>query len=230
MPVTVPRASVVIPAHNEEHVIGRCLDRLAQSASSELEVVVVANGCTDRTVRSPAPTATGSPTSWWSTRSGRQGLGAQPGRQRSRRRSPVCTSTLTSSSSPRPSSPSSPDSTVPRPRRCTPGHVRHLAVQSLGQGLLHRLPVAALRHGRPGGPGLYAVTEAGRRRFGGSRPDRRRPVRPAALRPQRARDHARVVRGPHASHGARPGPGPQSRRSRNAELAQAGASPEVSSR
>ncbi|WP_082502689.1 WecB/TagA/CpsF family glycosyltransferase [Nocardioides sp. Leaf307] len=52
MPVTIPRASVVIPAHNEEHVIGRCLDRLAQSpASSELEVVVVANGCTDRTVQ-----------------------------------------------------------------------------------------------------------------------------------------------------------------------------------
>ena len=44
-------ASVVIPAHNEEAVVGRCLERLAQSlVASELEVIVVANGCTDGTV------------------------------------------------------------------------------------------------------------------------------------------------------------------------------------
>lgn len=38
--------SVVIPAHNEEQVIARCLAALPLS---ELEVVVVCNGCTDRT-------------------------------------------------------------------------------------------------------------------------------------------------------------------------------------
>lgn len=45
-----PAASVVIPAHDEESVIGRCLDSLlAGAAPGELEVVVVANGCSDRT-------------------------------------------------------------------------------------------------------------------------------------------------------------------------------------
>ena len=43
--------SVVIAAHNEENVIGRNLDALlAQEASGPIEVVVSANGCTDRTV------------------------------------------------------------------------------------------------------------------------------------------------------------------------------------
>jgi glycosyltransferase involved in cell wall biosynthesis len=42
--------SVIIPAHNEEAVIGRCLDALLHGARpSELEVIVVCNGCTDRT-------------------------------------------------------------------------------------------------------------------------------------------------------------------------------------
>lgn len=42
--------SVVIAAHNEEHVIGRCLDTLLDGASpGEFEVVVVANGCVDAT-------------------------------------------------------------------------------------------------------------------------------------------------------------------------------------
>ena len=46
-------ASIVIPAHNEEPVIDRCLDTLARSAEEfdlDLDVIVVANGCTDRTV------------------------------------------------------------------------------------------------------------------------------------------------------------------------------------
>lgn len=43
--------SVVIPAHNEESVLARCLDALlAGCKDRELEIVVAANGCTDRTV------------------------------------------------------------------------------------------------------------------------------------------------------------------------------------
>ncbi|MET0828491.1 MAG: glycosyltransferase [Microbacterium sp.] len=42
--------SIVIAAHNEENVIGRSLDALLDQAdSSQLQVVVSANGCTDRT-------------------------------------------------------------------------------------------------------------------------------------------------------------------------------------
>ncbi|WP_158544431.1 glycosyltransferase family 2 protein [Blastococcus sp. TBT05-19] len=47
-----PTASVLIPAHQEESVIGRCLDGLLTGARpGEFEVVVVANGCTDGTGR-----------------------------------------------------------------------------------------------------------------------------------------------------------------------------------
>lgn len=45
-----PRFSVVIPAHDEERVVARCLQAfVADLAAGEAEVVVVANGCTDRT-------------------------------------------------------------------------------------------------------------------------------------------------------------------------------------
>jgi hypothetical protein len=45
-----PIASIVIPAHNEERMIGTCLRTLlAGAGEGELEVVVVANGCSDRT-------------------------------------------------------------------------------------------------------------------------------------------------------------------------------------
>jgi glycosyltransferase involved in cell wall biosynthesis len=45
-----PVASVVIPAHDEEAVIGRLLTPLAPAAvAGELLVVVACNGCTDRT-------------------------------------------------------------------------------------------------------------------------------------------------------------------------------------
>ncbi len=54
--------SVVIPAHNEEAVIGRGLSSLMEGAPpEELEVVVVCNGCHDRTAevaRRSAPRAT----------------------------------------------------------------------------------------------------------------------------------------------------------------------------
>ena len=43
--------SVIIPAYNEGRVIGRLLGRLVASAHpGELDVIVVANGCTDDTV------------------------------------------------------------------------------------------------------------------------------------------------------------------------------------
>ena len=54
-PVTQTRegvmpVSVVIPAHNEETVIGRCLAALfAGAGEGELDVVVVCNGCRDGT-------------------------------------------------------------------------------------------------------------------------------------------------------------------------------------
>jgi glycosyltransferase involved in cell wall biosynthesis len=45
--------SVVIPAHNEERVIRRCLEALTngtgQASAFPLEIVVVCNGCTDQT-------------------------------------------------------------------------------------------------------------------------------------------------------------------------------------
>ncbi|TQN37936.1 glycosyl transferase family 2 [Blastococcus colisei] len=45
-----PRASVIIPAHQEEAVIERCLDALLDGAEpDEWDIVVVANGCTDST-------------------------------------------------------------------------------------------------------------------------------------------------------------------------------------
>ncbi len=48
--VTVPIASVVVPAHNEEAVLARTLERLLSgSVPGELDVVVVPNACSDKT-------------------------------------------------------------------------------------------------------------------------------------------------------------------------------------
>ncbi|MEJ5914123.1 glycosyltransferase family 2 protein [Pseudokineococcus sp. 1T1Z-3] len=44
-----PSLSVVIPAHQEEGVVGRCLDAFLPGLGERVEVVVVPNGCTDRT-------------------------------------------------------------------------------------------------------------------------------------------------------------------------------------
>jgi glycosyltransferase involved in cell wall biosynthesis len=49
-PPPTPTASIIIPAHNEENVIGRCLDSiLADAQPHEFEILVVCNGCTDGT-------------------------------------------------------------------------------------------------------------------------------------------------------------------------------------
>lgn len=47
---SIPFISVVIPAHNEEQFLGETLGALARQDYPNCEVVVVANGCRDRTV------------------------------------------------------------------------------------------------------------------------------------------------------------------------------------
>ena len=41
--------SIVIAAHNEETVMGPCLDALRRATDTDAEIIVSANGCTDRT-------------------------------------------------------------------------------------------------------------------------------------------------------------------------------------
>jgi glycosyltransferase involved in cell wall biosynthesis len=42
--------SIIIPAHNEANVIGRCLEAMTEGAEpGELEILVVCNGCSDNT-------------------------------------------------------------------------------------------------------------------------------------------------------------------------------------
>jgi glycosyltransferase involved in cell wall biosynthesis len=41
--------SIIVPAHNEESYLGRTLDSLRNQNYPDYEVIVVANGCTDRT-------------------------------------------------------------------------------------------------------------------------------------------------------------------------------------
>lgn len=48
--MTAGRIAIAIPAHNEEALIGRCLDSLAaQEGAGEIAVVVLANNCSDST-------------------------------------------------------------------------------------------------------------------------------------------------------------------------------------
>ena len=63
--VTAPplgRVSIIVPANNEELVIGRCLNALTRGALvGELEIVIVCNGCSDQTAavaRAACPGAT----------------------------------------------------------------------------------------------------------------------------------------------------------------------------
>lgn len=58
---STPRASIIIPAHNESAVIARCLRTLSAGADAcEFEIIVVCNGCRDDTAvraRDAAPEA-----------------------------------------------------------------------------------------------------------------------------------------------------------------------------
>jgi glycosyltransferase involved in cell wall biosynthesis len=49
-PKSYPKISVIIPAHNEEDYLAATLDALNRQDYPNCEIVVVANGCTDRTV------------------------------------------------------------------------------------------------------------------------------------------------------------------------------------
>lgn len=44
-----PSISIIVPAHNEEDYLGATLDALSRQNYPSYEIVVVANGCTDRT-------------------------------------------------------------------------------------------------------------------------------------------------------------------------------------
>jgi len=48
-PAWAPMISVIIPAHNEEDYLGLTLDAVNRQSYGHFEVIVVANGCTDRT-------------------------------------------------------------------------------------------------------------------------------------------------------------------------------------
>src|SRR3984885_1427638 len=65
-----PKLTIVVPAHNEELLVGRCVASLRSSASSNVKILVVAHNCADRTAVNAAagggevlvyndPTATG---------------------------------------------------------------------------------------------------------------------------------------------------------------------------
>ena len=44
------KVSLIIPVHNEESRIYDCLDQLSRSLSEDYEIIVAADGCTDRTI------------------------------------------------------------------------------------------------------------------------------------------------------------------------------------
>jgi cellulose synthase/poly-beta-1,6-N-acetylglucosamine synthase-like glycosyltransferase len=65
-----PKLTIVVPAHNEELLVGRCVASLRSSASSNVKILVIAHNCADRTAVNAAaggggvlvyndPTATG---------------------------------------------------------------------------------------------------------------------------------------------------------------------------
>lgn len=45
----LPQVSIIIPAHNEEHYLGQTLETLRGQTCRSFEVIVIANGCSDRT-------------------------------------------------------------------------------------------------------------------------------------------------------------------------------------
>ena len=48
-PKKFPMISIIVPAHNEADYLGATLDALNRQDYGNFEIVVVANGCTDRT-------------------------------------------------------------------------------------------------------------------------------------------------------------------------------------
>ncbi len=44
------KTSLIIPVYNEEKRIYDCLDQLLQFSSGDYEIIVSADGCTDRTI------------------------------------------------------------------------------------------------------------------------------------------------------------------------------------
>ncbi|MEM4267455.1 MAG: glycosyltransferase family A protein [Candidatus Woesearchaeota archaeon] len=46
---TSPSISVIIPAYNEEKLIVRCIDSVIHQSYQNFEIIVICNGCTDRT-------------------------------------------------------------------------------------------------------------------------------------------------------------------------------------
>lgn len=46
-----PKVSVLIPAHNEEETVARCLDSVLQSTMRDLEIIVIDDASTDSTVK-----------------------------------------------------------------------------------------------------------------------------------------------------------------------------------
>ena len=46
----MPKFSIIIPAYNVEQYIGRCLESVFKQTSKDYEVIVVDDGCTDKSI------------------------------------------------------------------------------------------------------------------------------------------------------------------------------------
>ena len=46
----MPKFSIIIPVYNVEEYIGRCLDSVFKQTMKDFEVIVVDDGCTDKSI------------------------------------------------------------------------------------------------------------------------------------------------------------------------------------